>query len=66
MSVNATIEPMFLSASQVSRRIDVPIMRLLKAVHDGRVRPDSIVSPNMFLFQADRLPTIKALITKGK
>jgi hypothetical protein len=48
-----------LSASEVSRKVNVPVNRFLKAVKSGTIAPDqTVLDGRLFLFRADRVEEI--------
>lgn len=58
-----TSEPMFISASQLSRKADVPIARVWRLIQSGKLTPDS-KSPNLILFHRSKIEDLKTLAAR--
>jgi hypothetical protein len=55
-------QPAMLSASGLSRKADVPLGKILRAIQSGALSPDSVVSNRLFLFHPDRVGEVKQRI----
>ena len=56
----------FLSAAGLSRRLDVPEKRILRALKDGVIAPDAKTGAHTYLFNAARLESIRRVLAGNK
>lgn len=58
--MNATMNQNFVSASELSRLMNRPVQRVLKAIKSGAIAPDSTtLDGRLFLFNPERVDEIK-------
>jgi hypothetical protein len=56
-----------LSTSEVSRITLTPLSKVLRAIHRGALIPDVVaLDDRLFLFNPERVPTIKAQLSKAE
>jgi hypothetical protein len=53
-------EPELISASQLSRRANVPLGKLLKCIRSGAIQPNFMcLDPRLFLFDVGRVDEVR-------